>query len=140
MKAALVLLLVSMPAAATCDWRISSDRTDPMTDQRVCIISSSAAKIGFGVYPDRVMFLTRSAYAYRDGLQVRIDDAPAIYLTDKARSTDAFEHGARDAYAQILTGKRLRTSYRDYPQAQEGDAEICNLPALIQSCRVRPTR
>lgn len=139
MKAVLLLVLVSLPAAAVCDWHILSDRKDPMTDQRICLIDSPSAKLGFGVYPDRVVFLTHSAYRYRDGLTVRVDDAHAVYMPDDQRATNpAPRNVANTIYPQILAGQRIRVSYRNYPYPAEGDAEICNLPALIQSCQSVP--
>lgn len=134
MKAAILLFLLASPALA-CDWRISTDRIDPMTDARTCIVRSEAAKIALAVYPDHVTFLSGSAYRYRDGLSIRVDDGAPISLPDDGRSTNAFVSDARSAYQQILSGSRIRTRYRDYPNYQEGDAEICTLPALIQSCQ-----
>ena len=136
MKAAILLFLLASPALA-CDWRISTDRTDPMTDARMCIVRSESAKIGLAVYPDHVTFLSGSAYRYHDGLTIRVDDAPPVSLSDDGRSTNAFVDDARTAYQQILAGQRIRTRFRDYPNFQEGGAEICNLPALIQSCQTK---
>ena len=134
MKAAIMLFLIASPAMA-CDWHISTDRIDPMTDARMCIVRSDSAKLGIAVYPDHVTFLSGSAYRYHDGLSIRVDDAEPVSLPDDGRSTNAFVDDARTAYGQILAGKRIRTRFRDYPNFQEGDAPICDLPALIRSCQ-----
>lgn len=128
------ILLVAAAPASSCDWEIASDKVDPMTDERVCIISSESAKIALAVKGDVVMFLTTSAYSSRDGLQVRVDENKAIYLGEKDRTTSAYNDNARRALAEIRAGERLRTSFRDYPSSQEGDAPICTLPELIDSC------
>jgi hypothetical protein len=135
MRAAALLLLVVSPAYA-CDWQVISDRKDSMTDQRVCVIQSKSAHLAIGVRGQTVSFVTGSAYRSRDGLQVRIDENAPILIGERARFTDSFESDARDALAQIRAGQRLRVKYLDYPAgAVEGDAPICNLPALIDSCR-----
>jgi hypothetical protein len=135
MRAAALLLLAVSPAYA-CDWQVISDRKDQMTDARVCIIESKSAHLAIGVRGKTVSFTTGSAYRSRDGLQVRIDENPAILIGERARFSDSYESGARDALAQIRSGQRLRVKYLDYPEgAVEGDAPICNLPALIDSCR-----
>lgn len=121
---ALALLLLAFPAHA-CDWRITSDRIDPMTDKRECIITSPSAAISLGVLPDRVFFLSRSAYSHLDRLKVRIDDMPALLARDNSR----------ELISQIETGQRIRTHFLDYPYSHSGDAPICELPALIRSCQ-----
>lgn len=135
MKVAMLLFLAASPALS-CDWTIISDRTDPMTDQRVCLIQSPSAKIAIGVRGQEITLVTTSAYSARDGLQIRVDDGPPILITRKGRSTQAFVPDTRNAIAAIKAGSRIRTSYRDYPHNKEGDAPICSLPSLIQSCLV----
>lgn len=128
------VMLAGTAGAQDCDWRIASDRADPMTDARTCIIASKSAKIAVSVRGDDISFLTTSAYSgNRDGLTVRIDENDAIYLGND-RSTRGFGDEPRQAISQIRSGKRIRTSYRDYPDSQEGDAPICTLPELIDQC------
>lgn len=130
---AALIALTALPASA-CDWQIISDKIDPMTDDRVCIIMSGTAKIGVAVRGEDVTFLTGSAYkSGRDGLTVRIDDNEAIRLGEY-RSTTAFRDNARLALQAIRSGTRLRTQYLDYPSSKNGDAPICTLPTLIDSC------
>lgn len=118
--------------ALACDWKVISDEVDPMNDERVCIISSQQAQIALAVRGREVTFLTRSAYT-RDSLQVRIDENEAIWLGETKRTTEHRDN-ARRALAEIRAGSRIRTSYRDYPESRSGDAPICTLPALIDSC------
>lgn len=128
-----VFMGFSATAGAACDWTVKKS-VDPMTDKPQCMIQSVAAGIALSANGDGVTLLTPSAYHYsRDGLQVRIDEAPAIWIGD-GRSTGNFKEGAREAVRQMMAGKRLRTSYRDYPSSFSGDAEICTLPALLQEC------
>lgn len=127
---ALMLMLVASP---TGDWTVARS-VDPMTDKPRCLISSPSAKVALAVNPDRVMFVTRSAYT-RDSLTIRVDDEEAITLDIRGRSTDAFKDDARRVLEQISQGKRIRVSFRDYPYSQTGDAPVADLPALIASCR-----
>lgn len=131
MKAALVLLALSVPAHA-CDWKVA-ERVDPMTDQKTCTITSPTARIGLGVRGQEVTFVSMSPLRW-DYLTLRVDDNPAIQLAQDARSTSAFKDDARVVLSQILAGQRLRTSWRGYPNNVEGEAEICNLPELIRAC------
>ncbi len=130
-----VAALMAAPVATmACDWEVTK-KTAPMTDKQMCLITSEAAKIGLSVDQDRVVIVTTSAYRPgRDFLQLRIDNNPAIMITGRGMSSDSFEDSARVALRQILNGTRLRTSYRDYPSSQEGDAEICTLPQLMREC------
>ena len=128
------LALATSPAMA-CDWQIARDEISPMDDARTCMIYSEAANLGVSVRGQNVTFLTGSAYRDgRDALQVRIDENEAIGLGRRDRSTGSYEDGARRALAEIRSGQRLRVSYLDYPSARQGDAPICTLPQLIDSC------
>ncbi len=131
MKTALLLMLVASPALA-CDWSVS-ERTDPMTDAKVCTISSPSAKLGIRVKGAAVSFASPSRYRY-DYLTVRVDDNPAILLSDRGRSTEAFEDDARRLLRQIRSGQRIRVQYRDIDGTVDGDGEVCTLPALIDAC------
>lgn len=135
MRRFLAVALLSSPAFA-CDWTLSEE-VDPMTDERVCIITSASAKMGIGVVGEKVTFLTGSPYT-EDYLQVRVDDREAVQMYEDSKSTGAFKDNARRALAEIQTGKRLRTAYKDYPDHVTGDAPICNLPELIKSCQSPP--
>ena len=129
-----VLALATSPAMA-CDWKIARDEISPMDDARTCMIYSEAANLGVSVRGQSVTFLTGSAYRDgRDALQVRIDDNEAIRLGRRARSTSDYDDGARRALSEIRGGQRLRVAYLDYPSPQQGDAPICTLPQLIDSC------
>lgn len=128
----LALLAFAGTADAACDWKVER-KVDPMTDQQACMIVSQQAGIGVRADSNGVGFWTPSAYT-REGLTLRIDSNPAIYLGAKERTTYAFGDAARVAVRQILQGTRLRTSYRDYPHSFDGEAEICTLPALIREC------
>lgn len=131
MKAALVLLLAASPAIA-CDWQVS-ESVDPITDAKVCTITSPTVKLGISVRGDAVAFVSPSKYRY-DYLTVRVDDLPATLLSDRARSTEAFESEARDLLGQIRSGQRIRVQYRDIDGTVNGDGAICNLPDLIDAC------
>lgn len=137
MKTALALLLVVSPAAIACDWTVTKE-VDQMTDAQTCQIHSPSARISLFVRGDNITFGTGSAYRNgRDALSLRIDDNKAIIL---GRSRSTWSHfppdsePARQAISEIRAGSRLRTSYLDYPESKEGDAAICNLPELIDSC------
>jgi hypothetical protein len=131
MKAALALLLLAQPAIA-CDWT-SSDRIDPMTDTKVCTITSPSVKLGLQVRGGAVSFASPSKYRF-DYLTVRVDDNPAILLSERGRSTEAFEDDARNLLGQIRSGQRIRVQYRDIDGTVNGDGEVCALPALIDAC------
>lgn len=131
MKAALALLLLASPAIA-CDWTVS-EQIDPMTDAKVCTISSPSAKLGIRVKGSAVSFASPSRYRY-DYLTVRVDDNPAILLSERGRSTEAFEDDARRLLGQIRSGQRIRVQYRDIDGTVNGDGEVCALPALIDAC------
>jgi hypothetical protein len=122
----LALLLLPFPALA-CDWTVRQS-VDPMTDARVCWVDSRAAEISFYVRgADRPRVITGSAYS-RPAVTVRIDDNPPIRMHSDVT-------GALDALLpQLQTGTRIRTLVEDYPVWREGDAAICNLPALLASC------
>lgn len=131
MKAALALLLLAQPAMA-CDWNVA-ERIDPMTDQKVCTITSPTVKLGVGVRGGAVTFVSSSKYRY-DYLTVRVDDLPAVQLPQRTRSTANYDPAARDLLAQIRAGRRIRVQYRDVDGTVEGDGQVCNLPALIDAC------
>ncbi|MHB1329896.1 MAG: hypothetical protein ACYC2K_16985 [Gemmatimonadales bacterium] len=131
MKSALLLVLLTQPAMA-CDWHVF-ERVDPMTDRKVCTISSPTVKLGVGVRDGAVTFISSSKYRW-DYLTVRVDDLPAIQLSSRGRSTDSYEPDARTVLAQIRTGQRIRVQYRDIDGAVDGDGAICSLPALINAC------
>lgn len=132
MRAMLSLILLASPAAA-CDWALT-ERVDPMTDERVCIIRSEAAQLSLGVRGDVVTFLPLSAFS-RPFLTIRVDDREAIQLSDRFMSTNTYGDDARRALAEIQAGARLRVSFKDHPTDRAGDAPICTLPELIASCR-----
>lgn len=128
------LAFAGVTHAQDCDWKVISDRIDPMSDQRTCIIRSESARIAIAVRGSNITFLTSSAYRHgNDGLMVRIDENPAIFIGEN-RSTAGFEDRARRALDEIMVGSRIRTSFRDYPASQEGSAPICTLPSLIEAC------
>src|ERR1044072_661851 len=135
MRTALLLAAIIAPAGAmACDWKIVSDKVDSMTDERRCIISSEAAKIAVVAQGKRVFFITTSAYKNgRDRLAIRVDDQPAILL-DPQRDISSAGSPTNRAIDQIRAGSRIRTSYSDYPSNKEGDAAICDLPRLMDSC------
>ena len=132
----LFFAVLAVPAQA-CDWKIASDKVDPMTDERVCLIRSDAAKLAVGVRGESVTFVTGSAYKNRDGLTLRIDDNEAIFVGEHRRSTGSRDN-ARRALSEIRAGQRLRVSFDDYPAEQSGDAPICTLPELIRACQEPP--
>lgn len=129
MKAALALILVASPALA-CDWTKRVE-TDPMDDARMCWVSSEAAGLAFYRRGnDRPNVSTDSAYP-RPSITVRIDDNEAVRLgnnaLDRQRALDAL-------IPQLNAGTRIRTRIEDYPTWRDGDAEVCDLPALLASC------
>lgn len=126
------LMLVALLSSPACDWTVSS-KVDPMTDKRVCMITSPSARLGVGVRDGQVGFYSGSAYTY-DYLTIRVDDLPAIRLSERSRNTGAYGPDARTVLAQIRSGQRIRVQFRDYPQSVNGDAPICELPKLIQDC------
>jgi hypothetical protein len=132
MKTALVLFLAASPALAG-DWQ-SADRIDPMTDAKVCTITSPSVKLGVAVRGPDVMFVSSSKLPY-DYLTVRVDDNKAVMLGERSRSTGSYDSDARDLLGEIRAGKRLRVQYRDVDGTVDGDGEVCNLPALIDACR-----
>ena len=129
MKAALILLLASAPALS-CDWTVTKT-VDPMTDKTMCRVTSPTAKVTFYKFgTDRPNVSVASAYK-RPGLQIRIDESPAVSMGDNALDRQK----ALDAVLPQLQGAtRIRTSFRDYPDNQAGDAPVCNLPELLASC------
>lgn len=130
-----LLLAAGAANAESCDWKIKADKPDLMTDERMCLIVSDSAHLGFSVQGKTVSFLTGSAYrSGRDGLTVRIDDMEAIRLAEH-RSTDAFRDNARRAMEQIRGGTRLRYQFLDHPASKDGEVLICDLPKLIESCK-----
>ena len=129
MKAALALLLAASPAIA-CDWQTKVE-TDPMTDERVCWVSSASAEISFVVRgTDRPNISAGSAYP-RPSVTVRVDDNDAVRMGNngwtRTKALDAL-------LPQIQTGTRIRTVVEDYPTWRNGDAPICNLPELLATC------
>lgn len=125
----LALALVAQNASA-CDWVVSR-KTDPMDDKVTCSVSSASAKVSFyrrGT--DRTNVVVASAYR-EPSLQIRLDDGKAIRMGNNAYDRQK----ALDLLLPRLnTAKRIRTSFRDYPSSQEGDAPICTLPELLASC------
>jgi hypothetical protein len=71
-----------------------------------------------------------------DSFHVRVDDRPAHLLTRKGFSTQAFKPDARNLLADLKSGNTVRTRHTQWPgqNTVESEAEICTLPALIQSC------
>lgn len=127
------LLSVSAPGIA-CDWRVDVTK-DAMTDAKVCQISSATAKISFFVDRGAVRVSTGSAYRLSgDGLQMRVDELPAVRIRREARSSDSYYDDLRQILRQVSSGSRLRTHFLDYPNSRNGDAEICTLPAKLQEC------
>ena len=132
MRYFLALLLIASPAMA-CDWKVS-ERVDPMTDGKVCTITSPSAHLGIGVRGDVVTFVS-SGYRYGyDYLTLRVDDHKAIQLGKRARSTNAYESEARDALALIRSGQRMRVQFRTHNGTVNGEAASCNLSALSDAC------
>lgn len=130
MKAFLLLMLQATATQPACDWVLST-RIDPMTDKKLCVVSSPTAKISFYKSgSDRPRPVTSSPYQ-KAGLNIRIDDNQAISFYDVTRALDQL-------LLQLETGTRIRTSFRDYPSNQAGDAAICTLPALLKSCDTTP--
>ena len=129
MKAALILLLASAPALS-CDWTVTKT-VDPMPDKTMCRVTSPTAKVTFYKYADeRPNVVVVSAYK-NFGLQIRIDDNEAVWMGENFPS----RMRAMDTLLPQLQGaKRIRTSFRDYPDNQAGDAPVCNLPELLASC------
>ncbi len=126
----LALLLLALPLAShACDWKVTRDRTNPMTDKRECTILSPSARIGFSVQGDLVIIAAASK-SYLPDLTVRVDDNAPIYLAGRDEGA-----AVKQVLQQIQSGHRIRTSYRDYPSDREGEAEVCNLPQLIASCQ-----
>lgn len=130
MRAAIALLFLA-PAAYACDWQVTRT-VDSMTDTPTCTVRSDAAKVSFYIRgKDRPNVSVSSPYR-ATGLTIRIDDNPAVRMGDNAYSRQK----ALDALLpQLQAGKRIRTSFRDYPNHQEGDAPVCNLPQLLAECR-----
>lgn len=132
MRIALISLLFAALSAnaGACDWTVTK-KVDPMTDKVICRVSSPSAKISFyryGTDKPKVVF----ASAYRDPwLDIRLDDNPAISISPKSPER---QRSLELVLAQLQTAKRIRTSFQDYPNNQEGDAPVCNLPQLIEDC------
>jgi hypothetical protein len=133
MKTLALLLALPLPAMA-CDWAVTK-RVDPMTDMTTCTVMSPSAKVVFYREGDsRPNVIAPSAYYQRNGLRIRIDDNPAISMGsnawDRQKALDAL-------LPQMKTGARIRTSFLDYPSNQAGDAPLCNLQELLDSCTDR---
>lgn len=126
-------LVLALAVSAPGDWVVRRT-VDPVTDKPSCMISSASAKLALAVDAERVLFVTRSAYT-RDGLTIRVDDLEPIVMDYRGRSTAAHKDHARRALEQIKAGSRIRVSFRDYPESQQGHAAIADLPALIASCQ-----
>lgn len=143
----LTAALASAPVMADgCDWKVTKE-VDPMTDVARCIVTSESAKIGLSVDSKEVVILNLSAYrrAGTEQLRIRVDENPAVAIHPRGKSTGSFEESARTALRQIIVGNRIRTAYRDYPNDQSGDAQICTLPEILKECgapleRLKDTR
>lgn len=136
MKAILALTLALLPLPAlACDW-VAERKVDPMTDVATCSVRSPTAKVAFyrrGNNRPNVV----AASAYRQyGLTIRIDNNAPIRMGD---NSGARQTALDQLLPQLATGQRIRTQYRDYPANQDGDAPICNLPALLESCEAQAT-
>lgn len=139
----ILLLAVSGPAFA-CDWQVKRT-VDPMTDEAKCLITSPTSKLAVGTRGNDVTFVIGGRMP-RDSFMVRVDDRPALLMTDRGLSTGAFEDDARRLLAELQTGTVVRTQHTRWPDRQQvnSEAPICTLPALIQSCMAdqtpRPTK
>ncbi|MEJ1096033.1 MULTISPECIES: hypothetical protein [unclassified Pseudoxanthomonas] len=129
--ALLLLPFLSAPSFA-CDWQVST-QVDPMTDKVTCVVSSASAKVSFYRYgSDRPNVRTASAYVRSgDGLEIRIDENQAILMGNNAYQR---QKALDELLPQLKSGKRIRTSFRDVPNHQSGDAPICNLQQLLNDC------
>ena len=129
MKWILLLTLVSSPALA-CDWVVTK-KIDPMTDKQMCTVISLTGKIAFYRNgSDRPNVAVSSVYR-EPSLQIRVDENLAIRMGensyDRQKALDSL-------LPQLQGGKRLRVSYRNYPDNKFGETEVCNLPALLDAC------
>ena len=124
-----LLLLVSAPAFS-CDWKVSKT-TDQMTDVVTCAVTSGKAKVSFYRHgTDRPNVYDGSAYSESD-LRIRIDDNKMISMGDNAYTR---QKALDELLPQLKSGKRIRTSFNDYPEYKEGDAPLCNLQKLLDAC------
>lgn len=124
-----ILALAAMPAIA-CDWQVSK-QADGMTDKVVCKVYSPSAKVEFYRNGnDRPNVAIASAYTH-PAFYLRVDDNEQVSMGDNAWARQK----ALDAILpQLATGQRLRVRFGDYPDWQEGEAAICNLPELLREC------
>lgn len=127
---ALVLLLASSSSWAACDWKVYKTK-NLMTDAVTCWVKSPSAKVSFfrrGSVRPNVMNVS----AYSDsGLMLRVDDNKDIVMGENAYTR---QKALDELLPQIKSGKRLRTTFDDYPHRQDGDAQLCNLAQLLDAC------
>lgn len=127
---AIITLTAFAAPAFSCDWRVEKT-TDPMTDAVTCWVSSASAKVSFYRHgKDRPNVYNKSAYS-ESGLMMRVDDNKAISMGENAYTR---QKALDELLPQIRIGKRVRTSFDDYPERQNGDAQICDLPKLLDAC------
>ena len=125
-----VLLLCASAPAMACDWQVSKT-TDPMDDAVTCSVTSASAKVSFYRRgSDRPNVYNDSAYS-QSWLMVRVDDNKAISMGENAYTR---QKALDELLPQIRTGKRIRTTFDDYPDSQTGDAQLCNLQKLLDAC------
>ncbi|VVO41872.1 hypothetical protein PS691_05818 [Pseudomonas fluorescens] len=72
----------------------------------------------------------KSAYS-ESWLMIRVDQNKAISMGENAYTR---QKALDELLPQLRSGKRIRTSFEDYPEQQSGDAEICNLQQLLDVC------
>ncbi|WP_324747156.1 hypothetical protein [Pseudomonas veronii] len=126
----IVALAALAVPAFSCDWTVNKT-TDPMTDAVTCWVSSASAKVSFYRHgKDRPNVYNKSAYS-ESWLMIRVDGNKAISMGENAYTR---QKALDELLPQIRTGKRLRTTFNDYPERQDGDAQICNLPKLLDAC------
>lgn len=115
---------------APCDW-VKRTTVDPMTDTKTCTVRSATAGISFYRHgTDRPNVSAASAYR-EPRIVIRVDDNAAVSMGKNSRD----RHKALDTLLpQLESGKRLRTNVEDYPADRDGDAPMCNLSALLESC------
>jgi hypothetical protein len=102
-----------------------------MNDVVTCSVSSASAKISFYRRgSDRPNVYNASAYS-QSWLMIRVDDNKAISMGENAFTR---QKALDELLPQIRAGKRIRTSFEDYPDRQEGDAQLCNLQKLLDAC------
>lgn len=123
------LLLISTPVFS-CDWKVSKTK-DQMTDVVTCAVTSKKAKVSFYRHgTDRPNVYDGSAYS-ESNLRIRIDDNKVISMGDNAYTR---QKALDELLPQLKSGKRIRTSFSDYPEYKEGNAPLCNLQKLLDEC------